>query len=59
MNVLMVGVNIQIDTWNRTIEVPMSANFVYKNHDNWRSSEGYTDSTAFYQCLKDARQQEL
>ena len=24
MNVLMVGVNIQIDTWNRTIEVPMS-----------------------------------
>jgi hypothetical protein len=55
----MVGVNIQIDTWNRTIEVPMSANFVYKNHDNRQSSEGYTASTAFYQCLKDARQQEL
>ena len=55
----MVGVNIQIDTWNRTIEVPMSANLYIKNHDNWRSSEGYTVSTAFYQCLKDARQQEL
>jgi len=59
VNVLMVGVNIQIDTWNRTIEVPMSANLYIKNHDNWRSSEGYTASTAFYQCLKDARQQEL